>query len=314
MVAHSSSPLSFEALAHALAFLAVFNKTLPACERALQRGINLDALRFQYTYPLREIMNDPNTLLGRSLMAVLTLSTTEDYASRIERMLREEFALFLQQTDDRTQERCDILTQLVAPADVVGRIQELCFFPGVLFPWCMVVVQLTTHIRTWNRTRRTALQTIKQSLTMVNDLLPGTLMFPLGYGIDALLELLQEVDNCCNAVDDWRKRLGIDKQVATDIVERCPVGNDMAVDVELPYPYQLVSIAPQTQRIWSYLFKELVDLLRPYCSGPKHWHLQDPGTMPQEAFDRASRLMHLSHPELWDNRPDLIKSRYYAYR
>jgi hypothetical protein len=153
---------------------------------------------------------------------------------------------------------------------------------------------------------------MKQHLPMVSGLFPGTHMVPLHFGIDALLEVLQEVDDCCDTVDDWRKRLGIDKQVTTDVVERHPAGDDMAEDVGLLYPYQLVSIDPQKQRSWSYLFKELVDLLRPYCSGPKHWHLQDPGTMPQQAFARASRLVHLSHPELWDDRPDLVKSRYHA--
>jgi hypothetical protein len=74
MSAHPPSPLSFENLANVLTFLAVFNKTLPAYKRALQCGINLDVLRFQYTHPLLGIMHDPNTLLGLRLMAVLTLA------------------------------------------------------------------------------------------------------------------------------------------------------------------------------------------------------------------------------------------------
>ena len=312
MVAHSSSPLSFEALAQTLTILAVFNKTLPACERARQCGINLDILYFQYIHPLLGIINDSNTFLGRRSMAMLTLSTADDYSIRIESMLREEFTLFLQQTDDRTQERCGLLTQLAAPAEVVGRIQELCFFPGVLFPWCMFVVQWTEHMRAFTDALRTSLHTIKLQLPMLSPLFPAIHMFPLHCGIDPLLEVLQEVDTCCGAVDNWRKRLGIDKRIAREAIEIQPHG-DVRPLYERP-PYQHVSIAPQQQRIWSSLFKELVDLLRPYCSGPKHWHIQDPGTMPQQAFDRASRLMHLSHPELWDDRPDLIQSRYYALR
>jgi hypothetical protein len=130
-------------------------------------------------------------------------------------------------------------------------------------------------------------------------------MVPLHSCLDSLLEVLQELDACLGTVDEWRNRLGIDKRVAREPIEIQPQ------DDERPL-YQHVTIAPQQQRFWSYLFKELVDLLRPFCSGPKSWYLQDLRTMPQAAFDHAARLIHLSWPELYDDRPDLVKSRYYA--
>jgi hypothetical protein len=87
-------------------------------------------------------------------------------------------------------------------------------------------------------------------------------------------------------IDEWRKRLGIDKRL---------------------------DVAKQKQKIWSAIFRELVTKLRPFCSGPKHFHLKTtPQAMPEQAFVLASKLMYLSYPDLWPDRPDLVKSRYYS--
>src|SRR5262249_7365651 len=149
----------------------VFNKTLPACEHALQYGVNLEALCFYYTHPILEIINAPDTLLGRRLMAILHRSTAGDSGAWIDGMLPEEFALFCQPTDARAQERDAILAALRARAKDIQRIQELCFLPGVLFPWCMVVMQLTEHMRTQNQVLRTHLDAVTQHLPEIAALL-----------------------------------------------------------------------------------------------------------------------------------------------
>src|SRR5262249_17517620 len=82
----------------------------------------------------------------------------------------------------------------------------------------------------------------------------------------------------------WKEQLGIDKKA---------------------------SVPKQRQYIWSLIFVELVDLLRPYCSGPKRLHLSTiPGAIPDQVFVVASHLMHLTQPTLWPDRPDLVKSSY----
>src|SRR5205814_6084659 len=69
-----------------------------------------------------------------------------------ERFLRNEFALFCQQTDSHAQERDQILrglydvqTRQPATPVVIVRIQELCFLPGVILPW------VTAHARSEER-------------------------------------------------------------------------------------------------------------------------------------------------------------------
>jgi hypothetical protein len=113
-------------------------------------------------------------------------------------------------------------------------------------------------------------------------------------------------------------------QEETDIiVDRlgalCPSRHDVAaVWKDVLGIDKRLTIAAQKHRIWSLAFKELVDLLRPFCDGPKHLYIppRRPGLtdshMPQQAFERASQLMHAAHPSLWPHRPDLVKSRYYA--
>ena len=103
--------------------------------------------------------------------------------------------------------------------------------------------------------------------------------------LDLLLALMDEELQRAPIVA-WKAQLGIDKGA---------------------------TIAQQKHRIWSIVFRELVDLLRPSCTGPKHLHLDTtPGAIPEQAFRVASRLMYLSHPKLWPDDPARVKSRYYA--
>ena len=312
MVAHPPWSISFIDLANLLAFCTVLNKTLPAWERVLQRGVKLDALTYQYTHPLLAIINDPDTLLSRILMKGLPRSTTEDNAIRIERILREEFALFLQQTDSPTQERFRILTQLAAPVDVIQRIHELCFFPGVIFPWCMAVMQLTEHMRTCNHALRKQLDALDHHLRVVSSFFTSQHAWPLSVDMACMRQVLQEVDARCDTIDDWkRKCLGIDKTVTRDT-------RAIVDDVRLPFPYTPISIDPQKQVIWSHIFFELVNLLHPYCSGPKrHSWAKRPSRrplIPDQTFQHASRLMHLAYPALWPNDDyTLVKARYHSF-
>jgi len=176
-----------------------------------------------------------------------------------------------------------------APPEVIVRIQELCFLPGVIFPWVLAHATFPKHIRAYNRKLRKQLDALDHHLGtpsyfFINHPAPSVLTEL----IDGLRHVLQESDASFSNVDAWKRQLGLDKELSREA---------------------------QKQRIWTPLFKELVDLLRPFCSGPKKHYLAKTVTaehIPQQAFDRTSRLMHLSHPALWKDRPGLVKRRYYS--
>ena len=108
-------------------------------------------------------------------------------------------------------------------------------------------------------------------------------------GIDVLEEFLRLEYAPPEELKAWRTQLGINHRL---------------------------SIETQKQKIWSTIFKELADLLRPFCiqGSRKHLHLKyDDRSMPDLAFKNASRLMHLAHPNLWPDNWKLVKARYNQY-
>jgi len=296
MVDHPSSPFSFQAVAHALAAVDVF-KELPSVGRTRALGISIDHLNFQYEARIFASRGGSNTPFWQRWTAAHGSYTSEDTVSWAERFLRQEFELFCQQTDPQAQERdrrlhrlCHVQTGASAPPEIIVRIEELCFLPGVIFPWVTAHAVFIRRIHAYNRALHIHLDALDRHLGelsyfFINHPAPSVLTEQIAY----LRQLLQEAEASFPNIDAWKRQLGLDKKFSRE--------------------------AHAKQRIWTPLFKELVDLLRPFCRGPKKHYWAKAVTaehIPQQAFDRASRLMHLSHPELWDDHPDLVKSRYYA--
>jgi len=171
------------------------------------------------------------------------------------------------------------------------RVWELCFLPGVILPFCLAT---TKH---WQQMRKQVMKEKQRLNYMRNKAIPQILNSPWCSN-EARLTMEGETERVSiftSLLDEelqwapliaWKEQLGIDKKT---------------------------SGPKQRQYIWSLIFVELVDLLRPYCSGPKRLHLSTtPGAIPDQVFVVASRLMHLAQPTLWPDRPDLVKSRYYT--
>jgi hypothetical protein len=210
---------------------------------------------------------------------------------RMEEFLYAELQAFIHEPTAQAQERNAILAALCdngkrpASLEVSQRLQEVCFLPGFIFPWCLSTAQFWNDVKKETRKERDRLRALHRHI-QADPLLSDTLKERIQREVETLCELLQEQFPQPSQLDAWRKQLGIDKSVDS---------------------------ATQKHRIWSCIFKELVDWLRPFCSGPKHLHLaKTPTAMPEQAFQLASRLIHLSHPDLWPDRPDLVKGRYYS--
>jgi hypothetical protein len=164
------------------------------------------------------------------------------------------------------------------------RIRELLFWPGVLFAYvrahAVFAQYLHDYKREWlvicNQYLRAA-RKLKESFFRTD---PAFVVLP--EHIAQVKDLLRAADTSHAHFEAWKRTLGLDKQMANQ---------------------------PSRQRLWTPLFAELVPLVRPFCRGPKHAYLQEPGTMPDQAYAVASRLMWLAHPTLWDDKPSRIKSR-----
>jgi hypothetical protein len=178
----------------------------------------------------------------------------------------------LNQKGKSTRER--LLSQLAdrgCPPDGIRRVKELC----LLAELC-----LTVQIHAWDfwmKARRLVLPIKRRYRILRQQLMKARLSEDVARRavreIDILLKLLDAYFPTEEQQKLRNKVLGIDKRT---------------------------TLPPQKQRIWSQVFRELVDLLRPYH-----------GTE-EQTFQAASRLMHLSHPTLWPDRPDLVKQRYYS--
>jgi hypothetical protein len=288
------SPFTFQAVGYALTVVDVF-KVLPSSEHARRLGVDVDHLTYQYYDRMFAARGGANTPFWQRWTAASSYYWhEEDTVSWAERFLRQEFALFCQQTDPQAQERDQILHGLChaqtgesAPSEVIVRIHELCFFPRVIFPWVLAHAEYTRLIRDYNRGLRKSLDELDQHLAKLRYFFinhPAASM--LTERIACLRQLSQEADASFPNIDAWKKQLGLDKKL---------------------------SLQASRQRIWTPLFKELVDLLRPFCRGPKHAYLAEtPKAIPEQAFRLASRLMHLACPELWQDQYTSVKARYHS--
>jgi len=212
---------------------------------------------------------------------------------RVEAFVEGEYQAFIEHIRQHKQVFCDLLVheKLQLPGTVFDRLWELCFLPGVVIPFC------TATARYWAHVQKVIVQEKKALNYQRNKGIPSILTnrWLSDMARLALEEEKEKLDRLLALMDEelqrapivaWKAQLGIDKGA---------------------------TIAQQKHRIWSIVFRELVDLLRPSCTGPKHLHLDTtPGAIPEQAFRVASRLMYLSHPKLWPDDPARVKSRYYA--
>jgi hypothetical protein len=184
----------------------------------------------------------------------------------VEALLWRDLQTFIERTDAVAQERNDILAGLKIPDKALERLHELCLLPGVLFLYCC-----GEHWERLHREARKEIRRLRSRLRHVHQypLLSDTLKERTCQEVEVLIKVLEGKYPSMVQLDAWRKQLGIDKRL---------------------------NLAPQKQRIWSDIFKELVTLLRPYCSGPKcDGSLDSPASpIPEEAFRIASRLVHLA--------------------
>jgi hypothetical protein len=204
-----------------------------------------------------------------------------------EAFLRHELRAFIERTDTDAQERDALLTELDIPCDARERIYELCFIPGIVFEWCTTIIPRSTQAYKASLKKQQRLRSLCSQIQH-EVLLSARIKAGMQREMDIMLEFLQLQYPPPDEVRKWQTHLGIDKRL---------------------------KLKPQKQRIWSPLFKELVDLLRPYCRGTKkHYIAKTLATehIPEQVFRCASRLMHLSLPKLWPDRPDLVKRRYHS--
>ena len=290
MAEHPASLFTFEAIARVLAEVDVFLE-LPSWDHARRLGIDVEHLQFAYTARMFASRQAADHAFWQRWTTAHASDLPHDPRSWEERFLRQEFALFCQPTDPRTQQREQILCQLrqaqtaaAGPPALHDRIHELCFWPGVLFVWVRAHVLFAEHVRAYTRQWRTW---CKMHLDAGDKLKDGPFRndpsFTVPYEkLDALQHVLQDADAAFATMKAWSRQLGLDKNL---------------------------SLQPSKQGIWTHLFKELVDLLRPLCPGYTYFVLQKPITTPDQVYTVASQLMHLSHPTLWEHEPARIKSR-----
>jgi hypothetical protein len=294
MAEQPASCFTFEALARALAEVDVFVE-LPSWNRARRLGISVDHLRLQFDKLLFASRPSAETSFWLRWTAAHATATPDDPMSWTLAFLHQEFRRFCHPPDPRAWQRHQLLSgltdvQTLRPASAAGRLRllELGFFPGVLFPWvsahALFVQRLQTFLRTMHTNLKAHARDCKRfEFYFINH--PATRRYRLL--VRALQKVCQDVERVLVPVDAWKEHLGL--------------GGKLSVDA-------------QRQRLWTPLFGEMVDLLRPFCSGPKHFHLEDPGTMPDEVYDIASRLMALCQPALWQDSPTRVKARYASYR
>jgi hypothetical protein len=204
---------------------------------------------------------------------------------RVGKFVRTEYTVFFNHLKQQ-REFTELLASLPRdfPENKLPRLLELCFLPGVIIPFCLATAKYWEQVRKIigkQKKRLHALNRQRQGYPLWSPRLKIT----TAQEYTILIPLMEEELRLA-PLQAWKKQLGMSRNT----------------DLET-----------QTHNIWSRIFLELVDLLRPYCSGPKRWHLDTtPSAMPDQVFVVASRLMHLAQPTLWPDRPDLVKSRYFT--
>jgi len=163
---------------------------------------------------------------------------------------------------------------------VLQRLQEVCFLAGFIFSWCTLTTQFWNDFQKATRKERHRLRVLQRHI-QADPLLSATEKERTQREVETLCDLLRQDFPQPPQLKAWRKQFGIDKSL---------------------------NGAPHKHRIWSHIFQALVDVLRPFCRGPKRL---SPPQIADKTFVVASRLMALSHPQLWPDRPELVKQRYY---
>jgi hypothetical protein len=216
-------------------------------------------------------------------IAFLRARPSREDADVEEAFLRHELHAFIERPDTDAQERDAQLTKLAIPHDVCARIYELCFIPGIVFEWCTTITHRSAHAYKEALKEQRRLRSICNRIQH-ERLLSATLKAEVQWEADIVIEFLQLQYPAPHEVQEWQKQLGIDKQL---------------------------HIETQKQGLWSLIFEDLVDLIIPFCSGPKHAYLKEtPTAQPYETFVVVSHLMHRSWPDLWPDNSELVRSRY----
>ena len=171
-----------------------------------------------------------------------------EYDTEEARFLWEEFQAFIGRTDDQAQERKAVLDGLRMSQELLLGVQEICFIPGVLFRRCLAIIHWADHIDDPVKRQLQSLRSLNQT-TQRQPVLSAVLKARMQEEVEALTTFLELEFSRPSAVDSWRKQLGIDKR---------------QFDAE-----------SQKHRLWSPIFKKLVDLICPFCRGPKQFtHLK----------------------------------------
>src|SRR5262249_42613079 len=223
----------------------------PSYDDARHLGIDVEHLRYHYEDMLFRSRGGMHSEFWQRWTAAYDSYLPQDPRSWEERFLQHEFALFRQATTPQAHMREHILCELrhvesdepASPA-VQARIRELCFWRVVIFLWVQAHVTFADAVhrytQKWHRL-------CKRYVDAGDELKHGpfrndpTFSLPKEK-IAALQHLLQNVDTAFAHIRAWSRDLGLDKQL---------------------------HIQPSKQRMWTFLFQELVDLLRPFFPGRK---------------------------------------------
>jgi hypothetical protein len=182
--------------------------------------------------------------------------------ARIEAFMESEEQRFIDYINQHTQEFSTILAPLQRhpnfPAGKLKRLWferlwELCFLPGAIIPFCVATARYWQQIHTIigkEKQRRNYFCNKVIPLIRSNQSIPEPYKAFKEQEVDIITRVLDEERHRVPLVT-WRDHLGIDKKS---------------------------NIAKQKHYLWSIIFKELVDMLRPYCRGPKHSYLKDAPT------------------------------------
>lgn len=173
---------------------------------------------------------------------------------------------------ERERLQCQLLEK-GCPPETIRRVQELCLLVEVVI---MVQVEGWDF---WMQARRLVLPIKRRYRLLRQQLVKARLSEDTErracQEIDLLVKLLDAYFPSEKTLRSRNKVLGIDKRM---------------------------TLPARKQRIWSLVFRELVDLLKPYYPTA------------EQTFQSVSHLMHLAHPTLWPdpNRGNLVKSRHYS--
>ena len=123
--------------------------------------------------------------------------------------LAEELEAFIQQPTAQAQERKAILAalrddaQCPASPELIQRLQELCFLPGLIFPQCLFRARFLSDMRYKTRKQRDRLRALCRQ-TKNDPLLSDALKERMQREVEILTELLQEHWPPPQQVDQWR--------------------------------------------------------------------------------------------------------------